>query len=194
MAEPFQFPSPIEDCDCIICLRKGVDMEKFQEPASVFETYQLCSFGQVNNVLVGAAIPTPPHEFEDFASKNPKIQEWLEDSDSSIRARPWWKVCSQLLKKLLKQKEVKLFKEPVDWVTLNYHDYPTYIKHPMDLGTIDRRLHGPTCLYTNPDDFVSDVRMVFRNAYVYNPEGNPVRACARLLSKMFEEDLLSFAP
>jgi hypothetical protein len=189
-AEPFQFPPPIEGCDCTICSRGGVDAN-YREPVSVFEQYQVETVGMIPPQT---STPCTSAELEEFQNKHEKSCDWLLDGSHDIRSLSWHRICSSILKKMLKQKDARVFKEPVDWQRLNLPEYPRWIKHPMDLGTIDRRLHGDNCRYTNPDDFVADVRMVFRNAYLFNPEGNPVRNWARTLSLMFEEDLLAQGP
>ena len=81
------------------------------------------------------------------------------------------------------------FVEPVDWEALNIPDYPVIIKHPMDLKTIESKLHDGHI--ESPDEFVALVRTVFRNAYVYNAKGDPsgVRECAEKLSQAFEKEL-----
>nr|GMC55607.1 transcription factor GTE8-like [Ipomoea batatas] len=47
-----------------------------------------------------------------------------------------------------------VFNEPVDPVKLNIPDYFTVIKHPMDLGTIKKKLASGQ--YSNPLDFLAD--------------------------------------
>lgn len=62
----------------------------------------------------------------------------------------------------------------------------------MDFGTIDRRLNADEPYYTNPHDFIADVRTIFRNCFVYNQAGTFVWRLAEILSKKFEEQLHSF--
>ena len=64
----------------------------------------------------------------------------------------------------------------------------------MDLGTIDRRLNAEVGGYTNPDDFVSDVRMVFCNALLFNGLYNQVTQTAEVFSLLFEQELASHGP
>lgn len=105
------------------------------------------------------------------------------------------------------------FNQPVDPVLLNIPDYPNIIKHPMDFGTVhqvclscfyaffscavvrrfidvnhkQRMIDGT---YKTPDDFISDMRLVFRNAFVYNRQGTDVWNMAEKLSRQFEQKLL----
>jgi hypothetical protein len=48
-----------------------------------------------------------------------------------------------ILKSLLEHNEAYDFKQPVDWkgdkidnIGMNLTDYPTIVKHPMDLGSV----------------------------------------------------------
>lgn len=55
----------------------------------------------------------------------------------------------------------------------------------MDFGTIKKRLEGKE--YTHPDQFLTDVRLVFDNAKIYNKPGSDVHVMAVTLSEKFEE-------
>ncbi|KAH0765008.1 hypothetical protein KY285_000879 [Solanum tuberosum] len=72
----------------------------------------------------------------------------------------------------MKHKHKWVFDEPVNVEGLGLHDYHAIIKHPMDLGTIKARLSQN--LYKSPREFAEDVRLVFRNAMIYNPKGHDV--------------------
>jgi len=87
-----------------------------------------------------------------------------------------------------------VFARPVDPANDGCPDYFNVIKYPMDLGTIQSRLHKGTI--EDPEDFIVHVRIVFRNAYVYNQKETPVYKAAELLSRKFEEhvDALRAAP
>ncbi|CAH9135558.1 unnamed protein product [Cuscuta epithymum] len=94
------------------------------------------------------------------------------------------KQCGNLLKSLMMHQHGWVFNEPVDPVKLNIPDYFTVIKHPMDLGTIKKKL---ACgQYLSPLDFLADVRLTFSNAMTYNPPGNHVHVMADTLRKFFE--------
>ncbi|XP_060194035.1 transcription factor GTE8-like isoform X2 [Lycium barbarum] len=94
------------------------------------------------------------------------------------------KQCENLLKKLMSHQHAGVFNEPVDIVKLKIPDYFTVIKHPMDLGTIKKRLTSGA--YLNPLEFLADVRLTFSNAKTYNPPGNIVNVMADTMSKFFE--------
>lgn len=94
------------------------------------------------------------------------------------------KQCETLLKRLMSHQYGWVFNEPVDTVKLNIPEYITIIKHPMDLGTVKRKIASGA--YSSPFDFAADVRLTFSNAKTFNPPGNDVHMMADSLSKYFE--------
>ncbi|ORX51950.1 Bromodomain-containing protein [Hesseltinella vesiculosa] len=98
------------------------------------------------------------------------------------------KFCVQTLAELKKQKYKDInfpFLFPVDHVALNIPDYPTIVKHPMDLSTIENKLNNEE--YPSAQDFATDVRLMFSNCYLYNPPSLPIYQMAERLEKVFEE-------
>lgn len=93
--------------------------------------------------------------------------------------------CNNILQRLMKHKHGWVFNEPVDAQKLCIPDYHDIIKHPMDFGTIKTRMSQNW--YKSPREFAEDVRLVFRNAMTYNPQGQDVHTMAEELSKIFEE-------
>ena len=53
----------------------------------------------------------------------------------------------------------------MDTVALNIPNYNEIVKQPMDLGTIQSKLANNE--YENADDFEKDVRLVFKNCYLF---------------------------
>jgi hypothetical protein len=93
--------------------------------------------------------------------------------------------CFDLLCKFIKMPAADPFLEPVDYVTLELWQYPQYIKHPMDLGTIKKMLQH-NCL-ENPGHFADHVRLVFKNAMDFNQTGSGIYNDAENLLQLFEE-------
>ncbi|KAJ6728230.1 hypothetical protein OIU74_006310 [Salix koriyanagi] len=89
----------------------------------------------------------------------------------------------ELLEKLMKHQYGWVFNVPVDVKRLKLHDYLKIIKHPMDLGTVKRRLSKNW--YKTPEEFAGDVRLTFNNAMKYNEKGQDVHAMADTLLKIF---------
>ncbi|XWS30467.1 hypothetical protein CRYUN_Cryun24cG0120300 [Craigia yunnanensis] len=94
------------------------------------------------------------------------------------------KQCEGLLKRLMGHQYGWVFNQPVDIVKLNIPDYFTVIKHPMDLGTIKKKIASGA--YASPLEFHADVKLSFSNAMTYNPPGNDVHVMADTLNKFFE--------
>ncbi|PIA33647.1 hypothetical protein AQUCO_04000009v1 [Aquilegia coerulea] len=92
--------------------------------------------------------------------------------------------CEALLKRLMLHDYGYVFNTPVDVIKLNIPDYFTVIKHPMDLGTVKTKIASNQ--YSNPWEFLADVRLTFSNAMKYNPANNDVHIMAKTLSKFFE--------
>lgn len=93
--------------------------------------------------------------------------------------------CHQTLKFLQSKEEAGAFLEPVDWNALGLPDYPSVIKKPMDLGTIEDKLN--TGKYDGPPKFAADVRLVFKNAMTYNRPDSDIYETANKLTKLFDK-------
>jgi bromodomain-containing factor 1 len=156
------------------------------EPPAVFTAYKLVKVDSSGNQT-----DLTEEEFQEFERRYPKHAEWTQNSNP--KNTQWHKMCFKLLKNVLRDKDVKMFKDPVNPVVLNIPDYPKFVRHPMDFGTIDQRLNSEPCYYTNPHDFIADMRMVFRDCYVYNQAHTHVWKLAEALSRKFEEQLASFS-
>ncbi|CAG2162156.1 unnamed protein product [Oppiella nova] len=97
------------------------------------------------------------------------------------------KYCSTIIKELLAKKHAGYawpFYKPVDADLLQLHDYHEIIRSPMDLGTAKTKMDNRE--YRKPDEFATDVRLIFTNCYKYNPPDHEVVAMARKLQDVFE--------
>lgn len=77
------------------------------------------------------------------------------------------------------------FRQPVDAVQLNLPDYYTIIKHPMDLGTIKKRLENN--YYWKAMECIEDFNTMFTNCYMYNRPGDDIVLMAQAIEKLFLE-------
>jgi len=75
------------------------------------------------------------------------------------------------------------FQTPVDAMKLNIPDYHKIIKHPMDFGTIKKRLDNN--YYWSAKECIKDFNTVFTNCYVYNKAGEDIVVMAQTLEKLF---------
>lgn len=96
------------------------------------------------------------------------------------------KFAQQVVKELMSKKYSSFnypFLEPVDPVALNCPTYFDYVKQPMDLGTVSRKLNNWE--YENADQVEADVRLVFKNCYAFNPDGTIVNMMGHRLEDIF---------
>ncbi|KAJ1912764.1 hypothetical protein IWQ60_009516 [Tieghemiomyces parasiticus] len=106
---------------------------------------------------------------------------------SKLASDPQLKFCHQIIREMFKKTHYAYgypFQTPVDWVALNIPDYPKVVKHPMDLGTVRKRLEAGD--YNSAQEFEADVRLVFKNCYLFNPPDNPVHKMGRTYEAVFD--------
>jgi hypothetical protein len=125
---------------------------------------------------------------EEICDKKPRVidDSWGED---------WQQNCQILIDRLFLdadyQELADPFYSPVDSTGLP--NYGITIKTRMDLGTARRKLEDEK--YSNPDEFLADVRLAFENCFYYwnpyvdSPDRKPLLEKARTLSDMFECDV-----
>jgi bromodomain-containing factor 1 len=92
-----------------------------------------------------------------------------------------------MLKSLKRHKDAYPFLLPVDYVKLNIPDYPSIITQPMDLSSIDKKL--TTGIYSEGNEFIADVRLMFNNCYKYNGEESAISKLAQNLERIFDSQL-----
>ncbi|KAI6899924.1 hypothetical protein KC355_g19763, partial [Hortaea werneckii] len=93
---------------------------------------------------------------------------------------------SSLLEKMKNLKKTKssiYFTKPVDYVALNIPSYPTIIKQPMDLGTMERKLKDGQ--YATVQDFVNDFELVVNNCRTFNGDQHPITTAAMSMEAYF---------
>lgn len=96
--------------------------------------------------------------------------------------------CQEVLEELYKPKHQAIaiaFYYPVDPVALNIPTYHSVIKHPMDMSTIKAKLN--TGQYENAKEFHSDVKLMFKNCYRFNLEGDPIYLAGKSLEDIFDK-------
>mmetsp|Transcript_27622 Transcript_27622/g.32683 ORF Transcript_27622/g.32683 Transcript_27622/m.32683 type:complete len:995 (+) Transcript_27622:32-3016(+) len=84
--------------------------------------------------------------------------------------------CGNILKILQTHDHYWVFSVPVDPVELKLPDYFSIVQHPMDLGTVTKKVD--TGQYHSIEEFHDDVCLTFDNAKMYNEEGSVVHGMA----------------
>ncbi|KAM7120864.1 transcription intermediary factor 1-alpha isoform 3-T11 [Molossus nigricans] len=99
--------------------------------------------------------------------------------------------CERLLLFLYCHEMSLAFQDPVP---LTVPDYYKIIKNPMDLSTIKKRLQEDYFMYTKPEDFVADFRLIFQNCAEFNEPDSEVANAGIKLESYFEELLKNLYP
>ncbi|KAG2160074.1 Bromodomain-containing protein [Suillus bovinus] len=112
--------------------------------------------------------------------------------------------CLSTIRSLKKLKDASAFVHPVDPVALNIPHYPTIIKNPMDLSTIERKLmaSNPAKPETSPnipryysaEEFVSDVRLVFSNCITFNGPDHVIAQAGKHVEAVFDKQIKQLPP
>ncbi|RWS04078.1 bromodomain-containing protein 3-like isoform X2, partial [Dinothrombium tinctorium] len=84
------------------------------------------------------------------------------------------------------------FHHPVDTYKLKLPDYFKIIKHPMDLGTIKKRLEN--YYYYSAQECLNDWKTMFTNCYVYNKPGEDVVLMGQTIEKLFLNKVADMPP
>jgi bromodomain-containing factor 1 len=95
-----------------------------------------------------------------------------------------------LIEKMKNTKKVKSafwFTKPVDYVALNIPHYPTIVKQPMDLTTIEHKLK--TDQYTSVDNLVSDFELMVGNCFTFNGINHAASVSAQNLRAYFMKQM-----
>ncbi|KII93450.1 hypothetical protein PLICRDRAFT_171203 [Plicaturopsis crispa FD-325 SS-3] len=109
-----------------------------------------------------------------------------------------YRFCLGAVKNLKRSKESGPFLRPVDPVALGIPHYPSIIKNPMDLSTVEQRLVAsnpskpdPNAQhrYYNAEQFIDDIRLIFRNCTTFNGPDHPVVAMGKRLEESFDKAL-----
>jgi hypothetical protein len=76
------------------------------------------------------------------------------------------------------------FFKPVDPDADGAPDYFDYILKPMSIFTVQEKLDRGE--YSNPAEFLSDMRLIWSNAKIYNHQAHPIYKTADVLAERFE--------
>ncbi|KAK5696688.1 hypothetical protein LTR97_007992 [Elasticomyces elasticus] len=88
------------------------------------------------------------------------------------------------IRSLKRSPHARFFLCPVNVVELRIPEYPTIIKTPMDLGTMERNLTAGH--YVSIQQFVDDFLLMVDNAREFNGRHHPVDMAGRMLQVGFE--------
>ncbi|KZW01929.1 Bromodomain-containing protein [Exidia glandulosa HHB12029] len=103
------------------------------------------------------------------------------------------------IRTLKRMKEAVPFLHPVDPIALNIPHYPAIISHPMDLGTVERKIQASTPTkpepnppfgrYHNADEFIADVHLIFANCVKFNGPEHAVTGLGKRVEAVFDKQI-----
>ncbi|KAM5441966.1 transcription initiation at TATA-containing promoter protein [Microsporum ferrugineum] len=83
--------------------------------------------------------------------------------------------------------DAQMFKFPVDPIKLNIPTYYDFVKHPMDLQTMEGKLKSES--YRTPQEVVDDFKLMVNNSKTFNGPGHVVSQAGDRLYENFEKQL-----
>ncbi|AOA61789.1 Protein involved in transcription initiation at TATA-containing promoters [Komagataella phaffii CBS 7435] len=102
------------------------------------------------------------------------------------------KYAANTIKAIKRLKDAKPFLLPVDTEKLGIPLYYNYIKRPMDLSTIERKIS--VSAYESPDIIVEDFNLMVDNCRKFNGEDTPITRMAKNIQASFEKHMLNMPP
>lgn len=117
------------------------------------------------------------------AAPGEQIRQHIRDVRREVFLRPLLALVARLM---FHRSNHGLFNVRVDPVRWNIPHYLEVVKRPMDLSAVKNK-----CLnleYASADACADDVRLVFRNACLFNPPGHAVHEAAKELLREFEAE------
>ncbi|XP_056629753.1 E3 ubiquitin-protein ligase TRIM33-like [Diorhabda sublineata] len=125
-----------------------------------------------------------------FADIPESILSEKKEGELSLKEK---KIAERLVLELYCQYDPSLpFREVIG---ADNEDYHSIIKRPIALDSIRQKLNWNADIhYRNMEELVRDVRLMFKNAYLYNPVDSQVYMDAKTLEKFFDEQLEKFLP
>ncbi|EER01655.1 transcription factor GTE6, putative [Perkinsus marinus ATCC 50983] len=135
-----------------------------------------------------APISTPPSQTNP-GKPNGRLQDGVLNSpqprSSRGGAKKWQQLAKQLVREIHNFDDTRIFLKPVDPVRDECSDYFTVVKHPMDFGTIRKKLHKGE--YEDALGFYEDCDLVFTNCALYNaPETFVMQQCRKIMARFNE--------
>jgi bromodomain-containing factor 1 len=145
------------------------------------------------------ASPLPIHGPPSSAAPSPETPA----IQTSLISPNQHRFCLSTVRTLKKLKDAPPFLKPVDPIALNIPHYPTIVKHPMDLGTVEQKLLASKSnvvdgnsadRYYHVNQFVQDVKLVFQNCYDFNGHEHLISMMAKRLEAVFDKQIKQMPP
>lgn len=152
-----------------------------------------------SSVKTGREREEDDEESQERPSKRAKTDE-LEDkplmSQASTSTAPMPKVQAryalQTIRAIRRTKDAGPFLVPVDPVKLAIPTYFDYVKNPMDLSTMEKKLQSDQ--YATVEDFVTDFKLIISNCLTFNGTEHKVSEMAKGIEATFERQMKNMPP
>ena len=95
-------------------------------------------------------------------------------------------ICLEIMEIIMRKPSAAVFLTPVDPEKDNVPDYYQVIKHPIDLGTIQKRLKNGE--YSNKSQWDKDMNLIWSNAEKYYKKGSLISILANELHRVYEKE------
>lgn len=102
------------------------------------------------------------------------------------------KHAAMTIKAVKRLKDAGPFLKPVDIVKLNIPFYYNYVKRPMDLTTMEKKIQVDA--YETPKQLTEDFDLMVSNCYAFNGKNSVISQMARNIQASFEKHMLHMPP
>ncbi|PYI02193.1 Bromodomain-containing protein [Aspergillus sclerotiicarbonarius CBS 121057] len=114
--------------------------------------------------------------------------ERATNGDSSM-TKVQHKFLLKSIQSLKRMHDSRFYREPVDPIKLNIPHYPQFIKRPMDLGTIERKLKNN--LYRTAQAVIDDFALMVQNSLTFNGPDHLVAIEGQRLKSTFDKQMVN---
>lgn len=133
------------------------------------------------------AVPTPTPAATTAPATPAKPSKTKKPSATPAQPTPISeKRCREILKTLLRMPEALIFSRPVDPELDGCPTYYDEIEHPMDLGTMEKKLKEGK--YLTMEEFQADMELIFSNCRKFNPPTTYPVNCADAVERAFKKE------
>ncbi|VTZ67513.1 bromodomain protein 1, putative [Plasmodium chabaudi chabaudi] len=142
-------------------------------------------------------LDAPLIKIKEFERKFPDLALWPKNGDviknensnlNDAFNKQWYSIANQIIQALSKYEGGHIFERLVDTKKQNCPDYYDVIKNPMSFSCIKAKLKKGQ--YSSPQEFISDVQLVFYNCSIYNTAGTIVAITGKNIEAYFNNQLI----
>ncbi|CAK9435289.1 uncharacterized protein LODBEIA_P57460 [Lodderomyces beijingensis] len=138
------------------------------------------------------ATTSPPTASAPTPAAKPPAEPDMDNLPADPMPAHQYKYALTTIKGIKRLKDSTPFHLPVDTVKLNIPLYYNFIKRPMDLSTIERKLHVKA--YESAEQFTSDFNLIIENCQKFNGEAASISKMALNIQAQFEKLMLNMPP